>query len=202
MLKKILVTFLFFTFGFLVLVVSILRSASLRHSSNFSFSNTGLENGNQNLSFDYYFVSSGEVLPDHPFWIIKALRDKFWLFLTPGLTRKSELNLLFSDKRLMAAKILAQRKKYDLSYDTVLKSHNYFVEAVNLESEARRKGYNTDELLLLLTKASLAHKETINSIKDDFPDDLKTGMSSVTKYLSEFYDRSSSYLRSKSIVIK
>ena len=201
MLKKILVTSLFLTFGFLVLVVSILRSASLRHSSNFAPPNSKTDNG-QKLSVNYYFASAGSVLPDSPLWGVKVLRDKFWLFLTPGPTRKSELNLLFSDKRLMAAKILTQKGKYDLACSTILKSHNYFVEAVNLEDEARKRGDNTDELLLLLTKASLAHKETIQSLQDVFPDGLKTEFSSIIEYLSGFYDRSSSYLKSKNIIIQ
>jgi len=200
-LKKILVISLFLTFGFLVLVVSILRSASLRHSSNFTPPNSKVDNG-QKLSVNYYFASAGSVLPDSPLWGVKVLRDKFWLFLTPGSTRKSELNLLFSDKRLMAAKILTQKGKYDLACSTILKSHNYFVEAVNLEDEARKGGDNTDELLLLLTKASLAHKETIQSLQNAFPDDLKTEFSSIIEYLSEFYDRSSSYLKSKNIIIQ
>ncbi|QLG69995.1 MAG: hypothetical protein CH104c_0765 [Candidatus Woesebacteria bacterium] len=201
MLKKILVTSLFLTFGFLVLVVSILRSASLRHSSNFSPPSSRLE-GEQKLSVNYYFASAGGVLPDHPLWVVKVLRDKFWLFLTPGPTRKSELNLLFSDKRLMAAKTLSQKGKYDLAYSVILKSHNYFVEAANLEDEARKGGDNTDELLLLLTKASLAHKEMIQSLQDSFPEDLRTGFPSIIEYLSGFYDRSSSYLKSKNIIIQ
>lgn len=201
MLKKILFTLLFFVFGFLVLVISILRSASLRHSSNFSPPAARLEDA-QKLSVNYYFASAGDVLPDSPFWIVKVLRDKFWIFLTPGSTRKSELNLLLSDKRLMAAKTLIQKGKHDLAYTVILKSHSYFVEAVNLEYEARKMGDNTDELLLLLTKASLARKEIMQSLQSSFPEDLRTAFPSIIEYLSGFYDRSSSYLKSKNIVIQ
>lgn len=193
---------LFLAFGFLVLVVSILRSASLRHSSNFSSLSSSLNLTNQESSVDYYFASAGGVLPDHPLWGLKVLRDKFWLFLTPGLTRKSELNLLFSDKRLMAAKVLNQRGRYDLAYNTIFKSQNYFMEAARLEEEARKKGDNTDELLLLLTKSSLAHKEIIISLQDAFSDDLKSQLAPLVEYLSNYYDRSSSYLKNKNILVK
>lgn len=197
MLKKYLFIILFLLFGFLVLVISVLRSASLRHSANF---NTPFSKGylpEEKLSVDYFFASAGKVLPDSPLWGIKVARDKFWLFLTPGLTRKSELNLLLSDKRLVAAKILIEKGKYSLAYETILKSHNYFINAINLEAEARKRGNNTDELLLLLNKVSLAHKEVIENLKSVLPDEIFSRLVSVINELESFYYESSIILKDK-----
>lgn len=182
-----------------MLIISILRSASLRHSSNFNLP-PNFTYYDKGLPAGYYFASAGGVLPDSPFWPIKVFRDKIWLFLTPTLTQKSELNLLFSDKRLMAAKILLGNGKLELAYTTLVKSQSYFEESQRLEKEAREKGYNTDELLLLLNKASLSHKELIGMMMENFPENIKAEIYPIIDSLDRFYNESSSYLRSRNII--
>jgi len=199
-LKKFFLTGLFLLFGFLVLVVSVLRSASLRHSFNlgdYRTANIGFAKSVGDVG--YFFVYPGKVLPGDLLWGIKVARDKFWLFLTPGITRKAELNLLFSDKRLMGFVVLVERGKFDTALEALARSESYFKEASKLEEKARESGANTDELFLLLTKASFAHLRVLQETKKALPPELQPEIEKSAKYYSDFYKSSLAYLKSKNL---
>ncbi len=200
MLKKLFLTGIFLLFGFLVLVVSVLRSASLRHSFNlgdYRRANIGFAKSVEEVG--YFFVYPGRVLPGSWLWPLKVARDKFWLFLTPGLTRKSELNLLFSDKRLMGFVVLAERGRFDKALGAMIRSEAYFKEASRLEEEARKNGSNTDELLILLTKASFAHWKVLQEANRSLPPELDSEVQRTMEYYINFYKNSFNYLKSKNL---
>jgi len=125
-------------------------------------------------------------LPDNPFWGLKVLRDKLWLFLTVGTSQKAELNLLFADKRLGAAKSLIGSGKYELGLETILKSQKYFAEAERLEILTREKGQNTNELLELLLRASLAHRQVLKNLESALPEELAPRLTVVEDYFFGF----------------
>lgn len=193
---------LFLLFGFLVLVISVLRSASLRHSFNlgdYRMANIGFARSVEEVG--YFFVYPGRVLPGDLFWGLKVARDKFWLFLTPGFTRKAELNLLFSDKRLMSFVVLVEKGKPEEAINAMTHSEAYFREAVGLEEKARRKGSNTDELLILLTKASFAHWKVLKETNKLLPLEILPETEMSMEYYSNFYRNSIEYLKSKNLDI-
>ena len=81
MIKRLVVIFTTIAFAFLILFISVLRSASVRHSfSNVYADNTKEEIQRESeeldsIEIDYYFAHPGSVLPDHLLWPVKASRD-------------------------------------------------------------------------------------------------------------------------------
>ena len=81
--SKILLSTFTLLVAFTILFASILRTASVRYEFNISFSESPNGNVNSNEKVDYFLAYPGKVLPDSPFWPLKALRDKIWfLFIT------------------------------------------------------------------------------------------------------------------------
>src|SRR3990167_11357845 len=90
-------------FAFLILSVSLIKSAQV----NYAFSGEvkkpyetppvlGIET---ETPIDYYLPYPGKILPDSSLWVFKAARDKLWLLLTTSDSRRAGLILLFADKR-------------------------------------------------------------------------------------------------------
>lgn len=69
------------------------------------------------------------LLPDHPLYLIKALRDRILLFVTHDRLKKVQLNLLFGDKRLVMGQLLWEKGSLDLSSSTFTKAEKYLLSA-------------------------------------------------------------------------
>ncbi len=132
MLKKIAVVLSTVTFAFIVLSISVLRSSAIRPSIDV-FSATPrpeLKEDVQDKKIEIAYVMPfpGRILPDSPFWPVKALRDKVWLGITTNPMKKAELSLLFADKRLMSSFELFKINKPQLAYATLTKAEKYLEE--------------------------------------------------------------------------
>ena len=79
-------------------------------------------------SVEYALPFAG-LLPDHPLYTIKVLRDRILLFFTRDPEKKVHLNLLFSDKRLVMGQILWEKGNIDLSVSTIGKGEKYLLSA-------------------------------------------------------------------------
>jgi len=194
MIKRLIVIFTTIAFAFLILFISVLRSASVRHSfSNIYADYTKEEIQRESeeiggIEIDYYFAHPGSVLPNHPLWPVKALRDKIWLFVTTDPIKKAELNLLFADKRLGSAKILFEKDNPELGYTTLTKSQKYFEKACRIEQNSREAGLNTDELIRRLTLAALKHRQAIKQIEFLAPEDAKPKINEIENYAKTAYN--------------
>src|SRR3989337_1880549 len=65
-------------------------------------------------SIDYYLPYPG-LLPDHPLYWLKMVRDRVRLWLAFNQVKKAELLLLYADKRLGASKAVAEGNKVALA---------------------------------------------------------------------------------------
>jgi hypothetical protein len=162
MIRKILVALPIITLAFLILFISVLRTASLRYEFGGSMSDKKGFLSTLNSQVDYTLPYPGGILPDHPLWPLKVIRDRVWLFITTNTTRKIELQLLFADKRLGSAKILFERNNQDVGVATLEKAERYLIEASDREKVARANGVDTSELLDRLARASLKHYEIMS----------------------------------------
>src|SRR3989304_4320145 len=61
------------------------------------------------------------ILPDHPLYFLKLIRDKILILSARNLTKKSELYLLFADKHLSMGQLLRGKGNLDLSTTTFAK---------------------------------------------------------------------------------
>ena len=203
MLRKIVVFFSTLSFAFIILAVSIMRTASVRYI----FSDV-TSNGNQfaqevtgEMAINYYLAYPGPVSPGHLLWPLKVSRDNVWLFVTANTGKKAELNLLFADKRLGAAKMLFEKGKPELGFVTLLKSQKYFEESCRLENQIRRAGGDTGELADRLVNASLKHRQVIREIIDIAPDDAIPEIIIIEDFLIKVYHEKSEVLKVKQMPV-
>lgn len=205
MFRRILVILTTLTFALGVLFTSVFRTASVRYVFS-ETPNTSLQEGQgvvlgESIEIDYYFRYPGRILPDHPLWFLKALRDRVWLLLTTNPSRKAELKLLFADKRVVSAKILFERGKPELGVSTLTKAEKYLEEACNLERENREKGLDTSEFLSTLAKASLKHRQTIDEILKLAPEEAKPIVIRAQDYSKETYNKTRDALYEKDLPV-
>jgi len=177
-------------FAFGILFVSVFRTASIRYvfSQNSAPAPRPSVLG-ETVEIDYAFVYSGKILPDHPLWFLKALRDRVWLLVTTNPSRKAELKLLFADKRVVMSKKLFEKGKPALGVSTLTKAEKYLEEAMRQEAENRAKGFDTSEFLMKLAKASLKHRQTIDEILALAPEDAKPIIIKTQDYPKDVFSR-------------
>ena len=82
------------------------------------------------------------LLPDSSLYIFRVIRDRIVGFLISDPLKKSEFDLLQSDKRLNAGIILLNKGKTSLSLETISKAGNYFDEALGEVEKAKMQGMN------------------------------------------------------------
>lgn len=106
---------------------------------------------------DYYLPYPG-ILPDHPLYWLKMVRDRVGLVLTTAETAKAEKLLLYADKRLGAAWALIEGNKVPLGVSTLTKAEKYLEQAVRLRDSFTDKDK--------LDKAIKKHLEVLTILKD------------------------------------
>src|SRR3989344_5639251 len=107
-------------------------------------------------SVDYYLPYPG-ILPDHPLYWLKMVRDRVGLVLTTAETAKAEKLLLYADKRLGAAWALIDGNKVPLGVSTLTKGGKYLEQAVQLRDHFADKNK--------LDKAVKKHLEVLAILK-------------------------------------
>lgn len=107
------------------------------------------------------------ILPDHPLYFLKVARDRLVGFLISDLVKKSEFNLLQSDKKLFAAQMLFDDGEDELAFETLSKSNNYMhsaISAANTAQEADRElGGLKSKIMTSLSKHEDSIQELLNS---------------------------------------
>jgi hypothetical protein len=197
--RKITIAIAAFIFAVGILITSILRTAAVRYDFADAGDSKDQQNvlGESDVHIEYNFAYHGRVLPDHPLWPVKALRDKVWLIITTNDSRKAELLLLFADKRASSALVLFERGKYELGYETLTKAEKYLEAASNNEEENRKKGINTSEFLVRLEMASLKHYQNTEKMLEMAPEDAKPGIVQVQHYSKSVYEKARDALMEK-----
>lgn len=175
--------------GLLILFVSIARSAQIRYSFRISQNETSPVLGVDTDIINYKLPYPGRVLPDNPLWYAKVARDKLWLAVSTKPERKSELNQLFADKRLVSSKLLFEKGKGDLAYSTLTKSEKYLEKSFQEEEKARKNGVDTEDILDNLALDSLKHLEILEQIMSIAPEQVKPQVVVVKDSVTSLYNR-------------
>jgi hypothetical protein len=202
MIKRVFIILPTLLLAFGVLFISILRTASVRYE--FSGVVNGAEAASSVLGADsinvkYTLAYPGRILPDHPLWPVKALRDRVWLLVTTNPSRKAELKLLFADKRIGMSKILFEKEKYGVAFSTLTKAEKYLEEACIEENINRDKGFDTAEFLKVLSVSSLKHRQVIEEILLIAPEDAKPKIIDTVWYSKSVYEKTMHALNEKGL---
>jgi hypothetical protein len=200
MFKKLLLISSVFAFAFAILSISILQTTSISYSFTAKPSGSSIL-GINDLEINYQMPFEGRVLPDNPLWIFKAGRDKIWFLITSSHSRRAELALLFSDKRLISGQKLLEKNKPDIAISTLTKGEKYLEVAVFEEKIARQEGQDTSAFLERLAVASLKHWQIIESLMPLVPEDGKPFVSKTENYSKNTYRIARDILNSKGLPV-
>ena len=112
------------------------------------------------------------ILPDHPLYFLKDLKDKLRLLLTFNSEKKARLLLELSDKKIAMALGLVNKSKFKLALKTSLQAEKEFEKLVLLA--LKNEGVKNDPSFT--SKIKLAHdkhREVILEVaaKAQLPDD-------------------------------
>lgn len=136
---------------------------------------------NQLTNSNYSLPYPG-ILPDHPLYPLKAIRDKVYDFLLRDLVKKAEFKLLMADKRLRMGIMLMDKGKPELAEQTISKGTKYYEEAVLTLYKGEQEGRDVSILKDKLINASKKYQEIINAYQ-------KTTEPNVTSGLQDSLDR-------------
>jgi hypothetical protein len=110
------------------------------------------------------------ILPDHPLYVVKAVRDRILDWLTRDNIKKAELYLLYSDKRLAMTVELENKGKISLAISTLTKSEKYFAKIPDLVAAAKKQGGGpTEGLIHQLKLSNDKHREVIEQTLKQSP---------------------------------
>ncbi len=127
------------------------------------------------------------LLPDHPLYFLKMVRDNVVGFFISNPLEKAKFSLLQADKRVQASYDLAEKgeQEYILSRDTFSKALNYFDKAIVLAGDARTQGINIDDFSEKLFLANKKHQQMFlnikNMVKDKKDFSLQEGQERITE---------------------
>lgn len=124
---------------------------------------------------DYKLTWPG-ILPDHPLYKLKVLKDKITAKLITNKVKKIEYDLLMADKTIYASKLLIQKGNISLAKETALKGEHYYTTLVSDYKWAYwYKEKIPQELDKRIIVAALKHQEIFADIAKDLKgEDKKT----------------------------
>lgn len=124
---------------------------------------------------EYYLPYPG-ILPDHPLYWLKMVRDRIILELTSEPVGRAKKLLFYADKRINAAKALAEGNQPELAVATAQKAEKYLERAMTQTETAANQGLKVEELYRQLREAASKHEEVLEGIKDQLPPGIKGGV--------------------------
>lgn len=127
------------------------------------------------------------ILPDHPLYPLKVLRDRILEALIRDPIRKINFYLLMADKRLNMGIYLTGKKKFKLAETTISKGEKYMIKGVNQLDEPTLQKNNLDKnnLISKYKTALLKHEQVIKNLKNNSPENIAKGYNSSLKIVRE-----------------
>lgn len=166
---RILLKILLFFSAFTFLSAFFYKSYTYAQEATFS--------GTVKASNDYALPYPG-ILPDHPLYKIKLLRDEILLYFTRDPLKKANIELLMSDKQLVMGELLSQRGKNNLSSETISQSEKGLLQTISGVSSLKQTSSLPAGFADKLELSARKHKEVITKIMDFAKDDeLKNDLS-------------------------
>lgn len=127
-----------------------------------------------------YNLAYPGILPDHPLYKLKVLRDKISVSLISDPRKKVDFYLLQTDKGILASAMLVDKGKIDLAQETALKAeHNYTLLTQALYRLPVKPG---DDFFKKLQDASLKHREVLMSLGKRVPKDKQKTFLTVVEF--------------------
>ncbi len=112
-----------------------------------------------------YLLPYPGILPDHPLYFLKQIRDGILDRLIVDPLRKAEFHVLQADKRLAMGKLLVEQGKGALGETTISKGEKYLERAVSGLAAFKSTGRPVQASLIdLLTRSMEKHVEVLTAL--------------------------------------
>lgn len=182
--KRYLLTFLMFLFGVGIVGVSIWRSRpaliTLAAENESGIEEVVSETSSVDVvEKDAYPLLYPGILPDHPLYFIKMLRDRVRLWMTREALSRAELMLHYADKRIAASLALAEKGKAGLAVTTAGKAEVYFERALGEAERAAGSGKDASEFYGKALLSSKKHQKVLVGVLSQVPDEAKSAVESA-----------------------
>lgn len=121
------------------------------------------------------------ILPGHPLYKLKMVRDRILSLFISDPVKKAEYNLHMADKRLNAALFLLDKGKTKLAESTISKAEKYLEKSSNGMEQAYNAGRDITSLVSKLSLATLKHQEVLTEVLEKVPEEAKAGIQNALK---------------------
>lgn len=110
------------------------------------------------------------ILPDHPLYIFKSIRDHIIEFTTRETMRKAEFLLAQSDKFISMAPPLEKKGKDKLAAETAQQAEEAAARIPDLVKTSKSQGVGpSSEFITKLKGSNAKHREVLESLLRDIP---------------------------------
>lgn len=137
-----------------------------------------------------YVLPYPGILPDHPLFALKQLRDKILDFLIVDPLRKAEFYMLQGDKRLGMGVMLIDTGKAQLGVQTISQGEAYVAKAATTLMGVKTSGKEVPAYLLdRLNKSMVKHEEvlteTLGKVTGAELAELQTSLDALKKTMGD-----------------
>ena len=133
-----------------------------------------------------YFLAYPGILPDNPFYFMKATRDRLVSMLINDTRKRAEFNLLTSDKRMFAGQILIEKGKTEEAVIAISKSNNYFHHALGAAQKTAQEKKQTNDLYEKMLLSISKHIELMDDYVSFIPKEGRDFYNSERSRMVEF----------------
>jgi Domain of unknown function (DUF5667) len=126
----------------------------------------------EDTKVDYILPYPG-ILPDHPLYAIKKIRDSIFEYLIVDPIKKTEFYVLQSDKHLNMGVFLSNKGKGALAQTIIAQGEGYMNNAVKILTQLKTQGKEVPGYVLeRMDKSMLKHTEVLTEL--GFTTELET----------------------------
>lgn len=109
-----------------------------------------------------YALPHPGMIPDNPLYFFKKIRDGALIFFTRDYQKKADMYLLFSDKKIVMARLLLEKGKGKLSAATASAAEKNAQQALESAKKAKRQGSSPSAGFIHTIKVSTQkHRELL-----------------------------------------
>lgn len=126
------------------------------------------------------------ILPGHPLFFLKNLRDSILEFTTRDTMKKAELYLLLSDKRVAMATLLGRSGKEKQAMAAFLEGEQYALKIPPLIVISKQQGVSpSGDFVQRLKLSNEKHREVAESFLTQFPQGQSESISQILRLNDE-----------------
>jgi len=114
------------------------------------------------------------LVPSNPFYFFDTLGEKISLFFTFGAEKKAQKALSYAGEKLAEAKLLVEKGQSGTALKKALLRHkDYLATALKKAEQAKEQGKDVEELMTLISEATLKHQAVLLEVYKRVPEQAK-----------------------------